>query len=158
MGSGVGSSIIVNGLGSSTLVRLVTGFLSVVTYIYLNLNTCFVHGNLNWGGNIIGLGSSTLVRLVTGFLSIVTDIYLNLNACLVHGNLHWGGNIIGSNMLSSFGGVIMYLRDRSVHYCNLLVLYSCTVYRLYSVYSTNAFPGQAVRVVLKKQTNKKKKK
>ena len=105
-----------NGLGSTTLVRLVTGFLSVVTNIYLDLNTCLVHGNLHRGGNIIGLGSSTLVRLVTGFLSIVTDIYLNLNACLVHGNLHWGGNIIGSNTLSSFGGVIMYLRDRSVHW------------------------------------------
>merc|ERR1712055_683765 len=109
MGSGVGSSIIVNGLGSSTLVRLVTAFLSVVTNIYLDLNTCLVHGNLHRGGNIIGLGSSTLVRLVTGFLSIVTDIYLNLNAFLFHGNLHWGDNIIGSNTLSNFGGVIMYL-------------------------------------------------
>merc|ERR1711947_622 len=36
--SGVGSSIIVNSLGSSTLVTFVTGFLSVVTDIYLNLN------------------------------------------------------------------------------------------------------------------------
>merc|ERR1711936_1092282 len=113
--SGVGSSIIVNGLGSSTLVRLVTGFLSVVINIYLNLNTCLVHGNLHRGGNIIALDSSTLVRLATVFLSIVTDIYLNLNACLVHGNLHWGGNIIGNNTLSSFGGVIMFLRDKSVH-------------------------------------------
>merc|ERR1712030_248814 len=68
------------------------------------------------GSSIIvnGLGSSNLVTLVTGFLSVVTDIYLNLNACLVHSNLHWGGKIIGSNKLSSFGGVIMYLRDMSV--------------------------------------------
>merc|ERR1712030_201740 len=87
------------------------------------------------GSSIIvnGLGSSTLVRLVTGFLSVVTDIYLNLNDCLVHSNLHWGGNIIGSNILSSFGGVILHLRNRSVHTGltrNILLLHSCTVYRL----------------------------
>ena len=40
--------------------------------------------------------------------------------------------------------------------CNILVLYSCTVYRLYSVYSTNALPGQAVRVVLKNKPPPKK--
>merc|ERR1712105_199982 len=87
------------------------------------------------GSSIIvnGLGSSTLVRLVTGFLSVVTNIYLNLNTCLAHSNLQQSGNIIGSNTLSSFGGVIMYLRDRSVHWSYTQhVLHSCTVYRLYT--------------------------
>merc|ERR1712055_710976 len=31
---------------------LITGFLSIVMDIYLNLNACLVHSNLHWGGNI----------------------------------------------------------------------------------------------------------
>ena len=50
-----------------------------------------------------------------GFLSVDTEIHLKHNDCLVHGNIHWGGNTIG-RFCSFGGGVILCLREKSVHY------------------------------------------